>query len=266
MLERAIGDLEALAIAAGPPSSTARARSGRARHTPSARHAVWSAISLGVALPEIQKSWETGTGSTVALSFGASSVLARRIESDGGADIFISADGDWMDELDRRGRIRRKTRIDLLGNRLVLIAPAASRLSIRIGPHFDLAGALAAGRLAVADPASVPAGKYAKAALTALGVWDSIADRLAPAENACAALASVARGHAPLGIVYATCAQATPKVRIVDTFPEDTHPRIVYTAALTNGAGPQGKEFLDFLGGPAARAVFRKRGFLLTAA
>jgi molybdate transport system substrate-binding protein len=266
LVERSIGTLEELAIAAGPPSFTERAPSGRAPHAPSARPVVRSAISLGIALPDIQKSWEARTGRTVAFSLGASSVLAGQIESGGGADIFISANSHWMDELDRRGAIQRNTRVDLLANRLVLIAPAASEVSLSIGPHFDLAGALAAGRLAIADPASVPAGKYAKAALTALGVWDSIADHVAPAEDACAALAAVARGDCALGIVYATCAKATPKVRIVDTFPDDTHPGIVYPAALTKDADPQAKEFLDFLSGPEARAVFQEYGFLVPAA
>jgi molybdate transport system substrate-binding protein len=266
MIERAIGELEGLAVAAGSRSPAAGAPSDRARAGASARHAVAAAASLGTALPEIQKSWETGNARRVACSFAASGVLARQVGSVGGADIFISADSDWMDELERRGQIQRDTRVDLLGNRLVLVAPAASKLSIRIRPHFDLAGALGRGRLAVADTATVPAGKYAKAALTALGVWDSIADHLVQVENARVALACVARGDAALGIAYATCALAEPKVRIVDTFPGNSHPRIVYPAALTKDAAPRAGEFLNFLRGPEARAVFQKSGFIVLAA
>ena len=224
---------------------------------------VFAAASLTDALQAVGKAYQDKTGHTVAFSFAASSVLARQIEASPGADVFVSADGDWMDYLDKKGFIDRATRRDLLGNRLVLIAPAASPVALRIAPHFDLAGALAGGRLAIADPASVPAGKYGKAALASLGVWDSAAGRLAPAENVRVALAYVARGEAPLGIVYATDALAEPRVRIVDTFPDATHAPIVYPAALTKEARPLARDFLAFLNSREARAIFRANGFTL---
>jgi molybdate transport system substrate-binding protein len=224
---------------------------------------VFAAASLTDALNRIGNAWQQKTGHTVAISFAASSVLARQIENSQGADIFISADTDWMDDLDKRGLIVRDTRRDLLGGHLVLIAPAESKASLTIRPRFDLAGALHGGRLAVADPESVPAGKYARAALTTLGVWNTVADHLAPAENVRAALAYVARGEAPLGIVYSTDAMAEPRVRVIAIFPNNTHPPIVYPVALTKDAKPLAREFLNYLEGPEAGAVFRKAGFIV---
>src|ERR1700733_8629114 len=176
---------------------------------------VFAAASLTDAFNEAGQAWEAKSGHTVVFSFAASSVLARQIEASGGADMFISADRDCMNYLDTRYLIDKKTRKDLLGNHLVLIAPAGAKVSLSSAPNFDLAGALAGGRLSVADPASVPAGKYAKASLTSLGVWNSVSDHLAPAENVRVALAYVERGEAPLGIVYTTDALADPSVRIV---------------------------------------------------
>lgn len=222
---------------------------------------VFAAASLGGALGQVEKDYQRKTGQTVAVSLAASSVLARQIESAQGADIFISADTGWMDELDRRGLIQRDTRRNLLGNHLALIAPLDSRLSLRIVPQFGIAGALRGGRLALADPDSVPAGKYAKAALTALGVWDSLAAHLAPAENVRAALAYVARAETPLGVVYSTDAYAEPKVRIVDAFPDKTHPPIVYPVALMKEAKPAARALLEYVEGGDAWAVFRKYGF-----
>jgi len=193
-------------------------------------------------------------------------VLAKQIEASGGADVFVSADTDWMDYLDRKGLIAAGTRKNLLGNRLVLIAPADQAVTIAIAPHFDLAGALHDGKLAVGDPESVPAGKYAKAALTALGVWDRVAGQLAPAENVRAALAYVSRGEAPLGIVYTTDALSDKGEHIVGTFPDNTHAPIVYPAALVKDAKPGAKAFLDFLSGPEARAIFAKNGFTILGA
>lgn len=227
---------------------------------------VFAAASLSDALGEIGKTWQQKTGHTAAISFAASSLLAHQIENSQGADVFISADTDWMDYLDKRGLIARETRRDLLGNHLVLIAPAASGVTLTIAPHFDLLGALGGGRLSVADPSSVPAGKYAQAALTNLGVWNAVADKLASAENVRVALAYVARGETPLGIVYTTDARAEPKVRIVATFPDNTHAPIVYPAALTKEAKPLARDFLDYLGSPAAAAVFRKGGFMVLGA
>jgi len=227
---------------------------------------VFAAASLNDALTEIGKDYQSRSGHHVTFSFAASSVLARQIESSGGADIFVSADRDWMDYLDSRRLVDHATRKDLLGNHLVLIEPVSSRLAIKIAPGFDLAGALSGGRLAVADPDSVPAGKYAKAALTNLHVWASISGHLAPAENVRAALALVARAEAPLGIVYTTDALAEPRVRIAGTFPDDTHPPIVYPIALTKDAKPPAAAFLQYLCEKEAMAVFLKDGFeVLTA-
>jgi molybdate transport system substrate-binding protein len=224
---------------------------------------VFAAASLSDALNEIGRSWQQKTGHTPAISFAASSVLARQIENSKGADVFISADTEWMDYLDNRGLIAHDTRKNLLGSHLVLIAPASSKLSLKIAPHFDLAASLNGGRLALADPESVPAGKYAKAALTSLGVWNAVVDHVASAENVRVALAYVARGEAPLGIVYSTDAKAEPKVRVVDSFPDNTHPPIVYPVALTKDAAPLAREFLTYLEGPDATAVFRKDGFVV---
>lgn len=227
---------------------------------------VFAAASLSDALGEVGKAWQQKTGHTAAISFAASSVLARQIEHSQGADVFISADTQWMDDLDKHGLIARDTRRDLLGNHLVLIAPATSKLTLAIAPHFDLLGALGGGRLSVADPSSVPAGIYAKAALTNLGVWNAVVDHLASAENVRVALAYVARGEAPLGIVYTTDAMAEAKVRMVDTFPDSTHPPIVYPVALMKDAKPLARDLLDYLESPAAAALFHKDGFTVLGA
>ena len=227
---------------------------------------VFAAASLTGVLKEIGDAYRYDTGNTVVFSFAASSALARQIEASSGADIFVSADTDWMDYLDSHGLIAHASRVNLLGNRLVLIAPADSRIVLAAKPRFDLAGALGDGRLALADPASVPAGRYAKAALISLGVWDAVANKVVPAENVRVALAYVARGEAPLGIVYATDARTEPKVRIVSVFPDDAYPRIVYPAALTKEAKPEARAFLAYLVGARAKAIFKKAGFLVPAA
>ena len=234
---------------------------------PLAAHAaditVFAAASLTDAMQEVGKSWEAKSGHTVVFSFAASSVLARQIEASGGADMFISADSDWMNYLDTRSLIAHDTRRDLLGNHLVLISPAGVPVALAIAPHVDLAGALAGGRLAIADPASVPAGKYGKASLISLGVWDSVSGHLAQAENVRAALAFVSRGETPLGIVYTTDALSDHTVRIVGTFPDSTHAPIVYPVALTKDAKPLAKHFLVYLSGPQAHAIFAKDGFVI---
>jgi len=222
---------------------------------------VFAAASLTDALNDIGKAYKAKTGNDVVFSFAASSALAKQIEASGGADVFLSADTDWMDYLDRKGLITAGSRKNLLGNHLVLIAPAAEHPAIAIAPKFDLAGALNGRKLSLADPASVPAGKYAKAALTALGVWNSVADKVVPAENVRVALSYVSRDEAPLGIVYATDAKSDKGVRIVGTFPENTHPPIVYPAGLVRDGKPEARAFLDFLNGPEAKAVFEKDGF-----
>lgn len=222
---------------------------------------VFGAASLSDALNEIAKDYQKDSGKSVTVSLAASSALARQIEASGGADIFISADLDWMDYLDNKSLINHDSRANLLGNRLVLIAAKDVNASITIAPHFDLAGALKGGRLAIADPDSVPAGKYGRAALTSLGVWNSVVDHLVQAENVRVALTYVARGEAPLGIVYETDAKAEPNVKTVGVFPENTHAPILYPAALTKDAKPAAKDFLAYLSSPTARAVFVKDGF-----
>jgi molybdate transport system substrate-binding protein len=224
---------------------------------------VFAAASLTDALTEIGKSYEAKTGNHVVFSFAASSVLARQIENSAGADMFMSADLDWMDYLDKKSLLAPGTRHTLLGNHLVLIAPAGLKVNVKIAPHFDLSGALGNSRLALADPASVPAGKYGKAALTTLGVWDSVSGKLAVAENVRAALAYVARGETTLGIVYNTDAQIEPRVHVVGTFPDDSHAPILYPVALTKDAKPGAAEFEKYLASPAALAVFKKDGFII---
>ena len=226
---------------------------------------VFAAASLKTALDAIAAKWRHETGKQVTISYAASSTLAKQIENGAPADLFISADRDWMDYLQQRQLIDPQTRVDLLGNSLVLIAPADSASRMTIAPGFPLAARLGGGRLAMADPAAVPAGRYGKAALTALGVWPEIAFRIAAAENVRAALLLVARGEAPLGIVYRTDATAEPAVRIVGTFPSDLHPPIVYPMALTSFAGADASAFAADLRGPAARALFDAQGFTIAA-
>lgn len=221
---------------------------------------VFAASSLTDSLKAVAEAYKAKTNKTVTLSFGASSALARQIEQGAPADIFFSADIDWMDYLQQKNLIDTASRKTLLGNQLVLIGAPDSK-PLTIAPHFNLAGALGDGKLALADPASVPAGKYAKASLTALGVWDSVAGRVVPAENVRVALQYVARGEAPYGIVYATDARVVPQVKIVGIFPGNTHPPIVYPAALTKTAAPAARDFLVFLSGPEARAIFEQAGF-----
>jgi molybdate transport system substrate-binding protein len=232
-----------------------------ARSQPAAGVTVFAAASLTDSLKSIADAYQARTGNKIVLSFGASSTLARQIEQGATADLFFSADTDWMDYLQKTGLIAEASRKDLLGNQLVLIAAGDNATRLKIAPHFDLAGALQGGRLALADPTSVPAGKYGKAALTALGVWDSVASRIAPAENVRIALQYVAHGEAPFGIVYATDAKADPTVRVVGVFPQTSHPPIIYPVALTKTASPQALGFLTFLEGPEARAIFVKAGF-----
>lgn len=228
---------------------------------PAAPLTVFAAASLTDSLKAVADAYKARTGANVTLSFGASSTLARQIEQGAQADIFMSADTDWMDYLQKAGLIADATRKDLLGNQLVLVAASGAKPAPRIAPHFDLAGALGDGKLALADPSSVPAGKYGKAALTALDVWDSVAPKVVQAENVRVALEYVARGEAPFGIVYATDAKVTPNVHVAGVFPENTHPPIVYPVAMTRTASPAARAFLDFLSGPQAKAIFEKAGF-----
>ena len=227
---------------------------------------IFAAASLTNALDDAARLFEQQGGAHAKISYAASSTLAKQIESGAPADMFISADLDWMNYLEQRHLIRASTRENLLANRLVLIAPADSATSVEIKPGVDLAGLLGGGRLAMADPDTVPAGKYGKAALEKLGIWDSVKAAVAPAENVRAALAFVSRRETPLGIVYATDAAADPGVKVVSVFPEGTHPPIVYPAALTaDGKNPSAARLLEFLGSPAAKPIFEKQGFTVLA-
>jgi molybdate transport system substrate-binding protein len=223
---------------------------------------VFAAASLKESLDAVAAEWTTRSSQKVVVSYAASSALAKQIEQDAPADVFISADEEWMDYLAQRKRVDTGSRFDLVGNRLVLVAPSATAME-----HVDLkpdafGAALGEGRLAVADVESVPAGRYAKQALQSLGLWDAAAAHLAPGENVRAALAFVARGEVPLGIVYATDARAEPRVRVVAQFPPKSHARIVYPAArIARGDAESSRGFLDFLRSKRARAIFQRAGF-----
>jgi molybdate transport system substrate-binding protein len=225
---------------------------------------VFAAASLSDVLPAVAHIYKAKTGEDVAFSFAASSVLAKQIDASGGADMFISADEAWMDYLQKNSRIDNRTRVDLLGNSLVMIAPKTSGATLAIAPKFALAAALKGGRLAVADTATVPAGRYAQEALTNLGVWNSVSGQLAQAENVRVALAYVARGEAPLGIVYKTDAAVDPDVKIVGSFPASSHKPIVYPVALIKDARPSAAGFLAFFKSQAAIGVFEKAGFTVS--
>lgn len=223
---------------------------------------VFAAASLTNVLGELAPVWEKSGGVPVKLSFAASSVLARQIEAGGDADVFISADQEWMDYLQAHNLISQPSRVNLVGNRLVLIAPADSKIELKIKRGFDLAGALAGGRLATGDPDTVPVGRYARSALMSLDVWKQVADRLVRADNVRSAMTFVARGEAPLGIVYTTDAQIDQEVRVVATFPDNSHAPITYPAAATATAGPEAAAFLAFLRSSEAALTWKKYGFL----
>lgn len=223
---------------------------------------VFAAASLREALDAQARRFEVETGNTVVISYAGSNALARQIEAGAPANVFISADLDWMDELERRGLIAPGSRTNLLANALVLIAPAQGATHLEIGPDFALAPALGKGKLAMANPDSVPAGKYGKAALQSLGVWRSVEQRVVGTDNVRAALLLVARGEAPLGIVYRTDALADRGVRIVDTFPPASHAPIVYPAGRIVGHdSPVAERLLEFLRSGEAKAVWERYGF-----
>lgn len=224
---------------------------------------VFGAASLTNALDEIGAAYTAQSSQKVKFSYAASSTLARQIEAGAKPDIFFSADLEWMDYLQARNLIATATRINLLGNKLVLIAPADSKATLKIAPNFPLATALGKGRLATGDPDSVPVGKYARSALTTLGVWNDVADKLVRADSVRTALAFVDRGEAPFGIVYTTDALIDKKIRIVDEFPANTHPAIVYPIALTTHANKGADAFVAFLRGPTGQAAFKKYGFVI---
>ena len=246
---------------AGACATMSLAPSARAADNEEPVLLVFAAASLTNVLDELSVTWERSTGVPVKLSFASSSVLARQIEAGGRADVFISADQEWMDYLQARNLIDKNSRRNLVGNQLVLIAPADSKLDLTIAPGFKLAAALGGGRLSTGDPDTVPVGRYARSALRSLGVWDEVAERLVRADNVRGAMMFVARGEAPLGIVYTTDALIDPKVRIIDTFPVNTYAPITYPAASLNDARAESAAYLAFLGSTAAAATWKKFGF-----
>ncbi len=236
-----------LALLAGPPAAADNLT-------------VFAAASLKNALDDIAAKWKDSGAGTVGASYASSSTLAKQIEQGAPADVFISADTQWMDYVNKKSLV--ETPHDLLGNRLVLISAKDNPLTLEIKPGLKLAEVLGDGRLAVGDPSNVPAGIYAKEALTKLKIWDSVQPKLAPAADVRAALTLVSRGEAPLGIVYETDAKVDPKVRTVAVFPEDSHKPIVYPVAVVKTSrNPDAAKFVAFLSGPAAKEIFVKYGF-----
>jgi molybdate transport system substrate-binding protein len=223
---------------------------------------VFAAASMKNAIDDINAAFTKATGVKAVASLAASSALAKQIEQGAPADVFASADVEWMDYVAGKKLIKDDSRINLLGNKLVLIAPRDSKIdNVTIGPGFDIATLAGDGRIAVADVRAVPAGKYAKAALEKLGGWAKAEPKLAAAENVRAALALVGRGEAPLGIVYETDAKIEKNVKIVGYFPEDSHPPITYPVALTANAKPVAARYLAFMRSGVAKTVFETYGF-----
>jgi len=228
---------------------------------------VFAAASLKNAMDDVTTRYLNQTGKSVTVSYAATSTLAHQIEQGAPADIFFSADEAWMDYVAKRNLIQPDTRRTLLGNQIVLVVPKDSPATIAIGPGMDLAGFLGRdGHLAMANTDAVPAGKYGKAALQSLGVWDSVASHIVQADNVRAALAFVARGEAAAGIVYATDAIAEPGVRVIGPFPDDSHPPIRYPLALTTAStNPDARAFFAFMQSDAAKPVYKKQGFTVLA-
>nr|WP_117193422.1 molybdate ABC transporter substrate-binding protein [Rhizobium terrae] len=223
---------------------------------------VFAAASMKNALDNANKAWSAQGGREITVSYAASSALAKQIETGAPADIFISADLDWMKYVSDRKLVKEDTRTNWLGNRIVLVAAKENAKPVDIKPGFDLAGLLKGGRLAMGEPNAVPAGKYGKAALEKLGVWPSVEKSVASAESVRAALAFVSRGEAPYGIVYQTDAAADPGVAVVGTFPADTHPPIIYPIAiLTESKARDAAAYLEFLKSAKAASFFEKEGF-----
>lgn len=246
----------AFGLGAPLPSSPARAQGQDL--------VVFAAASLKNALDEAAAGYARESGKPAPkISYAGSNALAKQIEAGAPAGVFVSADLDWMDYLAQRNLIRSETRVNLLANRLVLVAPKdSSGLTVTLAPGLDLAGALKGGKLAMANVDAVPAGKYGKMALEKLGTWEGVKGSIAQTDNVRAALMLVSRGEAPLGIVYQTDATSDPNVRIVGTFPEGSHPPVVYpTAVLKEAAHPEAAAFLAYLRSPAAKSAFERQGF-----
>ena len=223
---------------------------------------VFAAASMKNALDEIDAAYTAKTGIKFSVSYAASSVLAKQIEQGAPADVFVSADTDWMEYAISRKTINEPTRVNLLGNSIVLIAPKDSKIdNVTIAQGFDLAKLAGNGRIATGDVKSVPAGKYARAALEKLGAWTAAEPKFAMAESVRAALTLVARGEAALGIVYCTDSKVEPGVKIVGTFPADSHPAIIYPVAATTTAKPETNAYLAFLRSTAAKTILEKYGF-----
>jgi len=224
---------------------------------------VFAAASMKNALDDIDAAFTAKTGIKVAASYAASSTLAKQIEQGAPVDIFVSADTDWMDYAVGKNTINEPTRVNLLGNSIVLIAPKDSKIdNVTIGPNFDLAKLAGDGKIATGDVKAVPVGKYAKAALEKLGAWQAAEPKFAMADSVRAALTLVARNEAVLGIVYSTDAKVEPGVKIVGTFPPDSHPAIIYPVAATATAKPEASDYLAYLRSGAAKAVLEKYGFV----
>ncbi|MGH1575364.1 molybdate ABC transporter substrate-binding protein [Methylobacterium sp. P31] len=264
LIRRILAALALGAVALAPASPPARAEDPVV---------VFAAASLKNALDDASAAWTKATGKTVRISYAGSNALAKQIEAGAPADLFVSADQAWMDYVEKAGLLKPGSRLDLLRNALVLIAPgpknAGSDPRIALAPDLGatLTRLLGGGKLAMATIDAVPAGKYGKAALEKLGAWDSVKGQVAQAENVRAALLLVARGEAPLGIVYATDAAADPSVHVLATFPSDSHPPIVYPAAsLKDSRSPDTDALLTYLRGPAARGAFERQGFTVVGA
>jgi molybdate transport system substrate-binding protein len=255
-LRRGLLAFAAVALLAGPLSASL---------AHAADVTVFAAASLKNALDDAVAVYKTKTGKGVKVSYAGSSQLAKQIEAGAPADIFFSADLDWMDYLAKKNLIDASSRVTLLGNTLVLIAPKDSSATLTIAKDFPLADALGAdGKLSMATIDSVPAGKYGKAALTSLGVWDKVSSHVAQADNVRSAMTFVAKGEAPFGIVYGTDAAAEPKVKVVATFPETSHPKIVYPVArIAASTNADTKAFLDWLISADAQSSFTKQGFTI---
>jgi molybdate transport system substrate-binding protein len=223
---------------------------------------VFAAASMKNALDDIDTAYTAKTGVKVTVSYGPSSGLAKQIEQGAPADVFISADTDWMDYAISKKNINESTRMNLLGNTIVLIAPKDSKVdNVNIGQGFDLAKLAGDGKIATGDVKSVPVGKYAKAALEKLGSWQAAEPKFAMADNVRAALLLVARNEAALGIVYSTDAKVEPGVKVVGTFPADSHPAIIYPVAATTTAKPETADYLAYLRSTAAKNILEKYGF-----
>jgi molybdate transport system substrate-binding protein len=222
---------------------------------------VFAAASLKEALDAAARDFEKSSGHRVVASYAGSNALARQVENGAPAQVFIAADADWIDYLEQRGFVRPGSRVNLFSNELVLVAPAASDVRLKLGPGMDIGRALGNRRIALANPDAVPAGKYAKAAFMKLGVWGGLQSRVAAADNVRGALALVARGETPLGVVYRTDAMADREVRIVDVFPRESHPAILYPMVRLERESAAADAFAAWLRGAQARATFERFGF-----